>query len=449
MSDRGLSVLASTPTGGNGRVGRLLGKLYLSALLALFVAPLDNYLFRWGLLPLRPTILFALGFAPVAAMALLRWRKAGLPLADPADAGSSNALLIAAYAYVTAVYLLWTLLPEATPPGDGADILRVYGLVNLLAATWCARAGLRQEDLRFVLLPAFMVLVATMGIDVLEPGTFSLDGYRAAGIAENSNLAGFSVVLITAAMVAYDRPRLVDMGLLAICAATIGTTFSRSVLLLLGLLLGIWCGAMLLWACRSSTGARVGFTSAAGTVAAAAVLLAVGIANGDVLRWVENKRVTTLLATDGPESLLASSDRARCARYSLDALPGHWWLGRGTGYTRSLEMGPHNMVLEQWVSNGVPGVLGLAALLGAGAAAAWRRRSAAAAAVVALLAAECVFSHNLLDERAPLLVLGLVMGVTRRAGSGWGTCLAQRAHGHHGQEGQGGDRHRAEKDPGE
>ncbi len=413
MSGRGFSVLASTPIGGNGHVGRLLGKLYLSVLLALFVAPLDNYLFSWGFLPVRPTVLFALGFAPVAATALLRWRRAGLPLTDPGDADSSNALLVAAYAYLTAVYLLWTLLPEAMPPSDGMDILRVYGLVNLLAALWCGRAGLREGDLRFVLLPGFLVLVATMGLDALEPGTFSVDGYRAAGIAENSNLAGFSVVLITGAMVAYDRPRLGDLALLAICAVAIVATFSRAALLLLGLLLGIWCGAMLVWARRRSTGARVGFAAAAGTVAAAALLLAVGIANGDVVRWIEHERVTTLLATDGPENFLASSDRERCARYSLDALPGHWWLGRGTGYSRSLEMGPHNMVLEQWVSNGVPGVLGLVALLGAGAMAAWRRRSAAAAVVVTLLAADCLFSHNLLDERAPLLVLGLVMGVTR------------------------------------
>ena len=389
--------------------------MYLSALLAFFVAPLDNYLYRWDYLPFRPTILFALGFLPIGLVAATRWWRAGMPLADPGNVRASNGLLIASYGFLTVVYLLWTILPEATPQGDGPDVLRLYGLVNLVAALACARAGLREDDLRMVLLPALLVLVGSMTLDAIEPGTFSVDGYRAAGIAENSNMAGFSVVLIAAAMIRYDRLRIGDLLCLGVATAAALATFSRAALLLALIVFAIW-GIDLL---RSSTNwprtsrialGVVGLSAATGLV----VTLGYGIATGDVYRWVENDRVATLLATDGPESLLVSGDRERCARYSLDALPGAWWLGRGTGYTRSLPIGPHNLWLEQWVSNGVPGMLGLAAFLVVAAASASLRRSGAALAVVAILAAQCLFSHNLLDERAPLLVLGLVLGVTRR-----------------------------------
>jgi len=390
---------------------RRVSLLYVSALLAFFVAPLDNYLGSIGALPIRPTVLFAAGFLPVLLVAGARWIGSGMRVGDPSDLVTSNSHLLIAFSFTVVVALLWNVHPDVVAAGVEPSAVRLYGLLNVAAALALARSGLRPRDVRTVLLPALLVMLATMYADFRAPGTFSLDGYRAAGVAQNSNVAGFIVLLITAASLTYERVLLRDLVLVAACGVAVVWTSSRAAILVFGVL-------VLFWGQRSfSRGVRTGRSRWLGiaTLAGAVVLVGLGsysIQVGEAYRWLASGRLSTLLAIDGPEALLWSADRVRCARYSLDALPGHWLLGHGTGFTRTLVMGPHNLFLEQWVSNGLPGLLGLCWLLGVGLLAAIRRRSAVATATMLVIALQCLFSHNLLDERAPLLILGLVMGVS-------------------------------------
>lgn len=389
---------------------RRIGILYVSALLTFFVSPLDNYLGSIGALPARPTVLFALGFLPVALVAAARWLRSGMRVGDPSDLVSSNSHLLIAFAFLVAVALLWNIHPDVVAAGVEPSAVRLYGLANVAAALALAGAGLRQRDVRTVLRPAMLVMLATMYADFVSPGTFSVDGYRAAGVAQNSNVAGFVVVLITAASLTYERVRLGDLLLLAACGTGVVWTSSRAAILVFGVLL-------VFWAQRSfSLGTLKGRAQWLGIATLAVAILLVVFASysvrmGEAYDWFASRQ-KTIFAVDGPETMLWSVDRMRCARYSLDALPGHWILGHGTGFTRTLVMGPHNLFLEQWVSNGLPGLLGLCWVLGVGAVAAVRRGSSVALATILVISLQCLFSHNLLDERPPLMILGLVMGVT-------------------------------------
>jgi len=400
--------------------------LYMSALLAFFVSPLDNYLGSIGILPLRPTILFVAGFLPVAIVAAVRWVQSGMRVGDPSDLVSSNSHLTIAFTFVVAVALLWNIHPHVAAAGVEPSAVRLYGLINLGAALALAGAGVRECHVANLLLPAMLVMIVTMYADFRAPGTFSVDGYRAAGVAQNSNVAGFVVVLITAASLTYERVRLRDLVLLAVCGMGVVWTSSRAAILVFG-------GVVLFWCQRSfSLGTLRGRAPWLGvaTVAVAVVLVvfaSYSVRVGEAYDWVAARRVSTIFAVDGPETLIWSVDRMRCARYSLDALPGHWILGHGTGFTRSLVMGPHNLFLEQWVSNGLPGLLGLCWLLGVGFLAAVRRGSSLALATMLVISVQCLFSHNLLDERAPLLILGLVMGVTAVPAAGRQRALARDA----------------------
>lgn len=391
---------------------RRIALLYVSVLLAFFVAPLDNYLGSIGMLPIRPTVLFVAGFLPVLLVAGVRWRRSGMRVGDPSDLVSSNTHLLLAFAFLAAVSVLWNIHPDVIAAGVEPTSVRLYGLINIGAALALGAAGLRERDVRNVLLPAMVLMIVTMYADFREPGTFSVDGYRAAGVAQNSNVAGFVLVLITAASLTYQRVLLRDLVLLAACGMGVAWTSSRAAILIFGV-------AVLFWAMRSfSLGTLKGRAPWLGvaTLMLAVVLVAFGsysVRMGEAYDWFASRRVSTIFAVDGPETMLWSVDRMRCARYSLDALPGHWILGHGTGFTRTLVMGPHNLFLEQWVSNGLPGLLGLCWLLGVGFTAAVRRRSAVALATVLVVSLLCMFSHNLLDDRAPLLIVGLVMGVTR------------------------------------
>lgn len=392
---------------------RRIALLYVSVMLAFFVAPLGSYLASIGRLPIRPLVVFVAGFTPVLILAFLRWVRGGMRIGDPSDLVSSNSQLLIAFAFVAIVALLWTIAPEVDADGYELAALRVYGLINVVAGLAVAGCGLRENELRTVLLPALGVMLATMYADVLQPGTFSVDGYRAAGVAQNSNVAGFTVVLIAAASLTYERVRMTDLALLAACGMGVVWTSSRAAILLFCFVFAFWCQRSFSLGTLRRRAPLLGIV----TLAVIVVLVAIvsySVRMGDAYQWFVSRQ-RTIFAVDGPETLLWSVDRMRCARYSLDALPGHWVLGHGTGFTRTLEMGPHNMLLEQWVSNGLPGLLGLCWLVGVGLASAARRRSSTALATMLVIALQCFFSHNLLDERAPLLVIGLVMGASASA----------------------------------
>jgi hypothetical protein len=396
---------------GEHAVQRRIGLLYVSMLLAFFVAPLDNYLGSIGLLPIRATVLFVLGFAPVLLIACLRWVRSGMRLGDPSDLLASNSQLMLAFAFLALVSLLWNLHPDVVAAGIEPSAVRLYGLINLGAALALAGAGLREQDVGNVLLPALLVMLATMYADFVAPGTFSVDGYRAAGVAQNSNVAGSVVVLIAAASLSYARVRLRDVLLLVTTGAGVVWTSSRAALLMFGVLALFWTQRCFSLGTLRRRAPWLGIATLVGTILFVA-FASYSVRIGEAYSWFASRRQRTIFAVEGPETLLWSMDRARCAQYSLDALPGHWILGRGTGFTRTLVMGPHNLFLEQWVSNGLPGLLALCWLLAVGLIAAARRRSPTAQATMVVLSLECLFSHNMLDERAPLLILGLVMGVS-------------------------------------
>lgn len=388
-----------------------LALLYVSALLAFFVSPLDNYLGSIGALPVRPTVLFAAGFLPVVAVAAVRWGRSGMRVGDPTDLVSSNSHLMIAFSFLVAVALLWNIHPDVVAAGVEPSAVRLYGLVNLGGALALAGAGVRERHVANVLLPAMLLMIATMYADFVSPGTFSVDGYRAAGVAQNSNVAGFIVVLITAASLTYERVRLRDLVLLGVCGMGVVWTSSRAAILVFAVVVLFWCQRSFSLGTLRGRAPWLGVA----TVAVAVVLVlfaSYSVRMGEAYDWFVARRQSTIFAVDGPETLIWSVDRMRCARYSLDALPGHWILGHGTGFTRTLVMGPHNLFLEQWVSNGLPGLLGLCWVLAVGFRAAVLRRSSTALATMMVIALQCLFSHNLLDERPPLLILGLVMGVT-------------------------------------
>jgi O-antigen ligase len=85
-------------------------------------------------------------------------------------------------------------------------------------------------------------------------------------------------------------------------------------------------------------------------------------------------------------------------------------IGYGTGYSYSLgEVTPHNMYLQQWINNGLPGLVAYLFLLGASARTFWKRRYARGVLFVFLVAINGMFSHNILEERVFLGLLGILL----------------------------------------
>ena len=88
------------------------------------------------------------------------------------------------------------------------------------------------------------------------------------------------------------------------------------------------------------------------------------------------------------------------------------WLGYGSGFTMGMPEGPHNMYVSRWLDNGVPGVVSYVWLLTAASLLFWRRRYLPGLVFMGVVVFEGFFSHNLLDERAFGLLLGMLLSLS-------------------------------------
>ena len=97
------------------------------------------------------------------------------------------------------------------------------------------------------LLCAFVVLLSSVFADACYPGTFSSLPDRAAGFAENPNIAAFVLVLLCSCLVDFQRRRLKSHVLMALTSLGVLTTLSRGG----GILLAV------LFSCTMRTGSSV------------------------------------------------------------------------------------------------------------------------------------------------------------------------------------------------
>jgi O-antigen ligase len=302
------------------------------------------------------------------------------------------ALLPTAYWNDGPMYLLY-------PPYDALVVVLSMSLaVHRLHRTW----------FRLYLLAAFLVLAASVLYDALVPGTFSLVPDRAAGFAENPNTAAFVLVLLCVSVVDLDRFRPRDSLLFAVAGMAVFLTLSRG-----GALLFLFAFAYYGYRTVRTATDRYGRL-----LRRVGVLLAVpaGVALGASM-LVERADIFSLpfqprLEMVRGESELFASDDDR-----IDALNEAWRLvsmspviGYGTGYSYSVRgVTPHNMYLQQWINNGLPGLLAYVALLGTAGVTFFRRGHQQGVLFVLLVTINGFFSHNILEERAFLGLLGILL----------------------------------------
>jgi len=110
-----------------------------------------------------------------------------------------------------------------------------------------------------------------------------------------------------------------------------------------------------------------------------------------------------------PPIVTPQESRIALLRESWDLIHESPWWGYGAGYTYTLEQGPHNIYVHQWLNNGIGGLLCYVWLLIAVARVFWQRRSRAGLVFIGIVTLEGLFSHNLLEERAFLVALGVLL----------------------------------------
>jgi O-antigen ligase len=253
-----------------------------------------------------------------------------------------------------------------------------------------------------------VVFAGSVVYDALYPGTFSLVPDRAAGFAENPNTAAFILVLLCVSIVDLDRFRVGDCAAWALTAVGVFLTLSRGGIILFLCAFGYYAYRTL----RTNTAHPAHLIRRA--AALAAVFAAVVAASVFLVQRADMFALSfqpRLGMIDGESELVTEDDdRIGALKTALDLVKQSPVIGYGTGYSYSLvDVTPHNMYLQQWINNGLPGLVAYLLLLGASARTFWKRRYTRGVLFISLVAINGMFSHNILEERAFLGLLGVLL----------------------------------------
>ena len=383
--------------------------LYALPILVLFLSVADIALGHHGALPAGATTTALVSFTPIAMVEILRAHSSpGAPLI-PATL-RRNAAPLLAMGSLAFFALTLSILPGAVwDEGSKWILLIPYGyILTLLAVVSSSNQAIRA------LLPiatciSLSLLLWSINCDLVTPGTFGDPNERAAGFSGNANYTALITVMLCAVSLDYDGRRLllVDLCFLLLTFSIVLISLSRSGLLNACALLA---GFLALRFLRRPPTARE-VRSILLSLCAVALLLAIAspFVSSQVIALQKQSRFERALAgkkvDDGSAASRLAAARDAIIRINLAPILGH-----GTGYARRMPELPHNIYLQQWVNNGVFGLVGYLAFLGVSLLQFWSRRFMPGVMLMTVTIIGGFFSHNILDQRPFLILYGLALG---------------------------------------
>lgn len=395
-----------------GTLSRLASHAVMAGFAALFVPYLDGFLEVRGrlLVPVLAVKLFVYALVAVSAVTIM-----GAVLSPRV-----RARVIAFYAAHLSVLLPLLVLSGLAffsgirgtaymDEGPRLVMFPAYWVVVVLLSMLLPLPEHRYKKFRWYLLVAFGVIAATVFVDVVDPGTFSLTSDRAAGIATNPNTAAFLLVVLCCAIVSFDEVRPLDLAVVVVTTLGVLATLSRGGVVMLAVVL-LWYGVLVV-----KSGWRRGTRFALG-YATALVLLGAGT-YGAMQRLLEQELFATgtsriHILRDRERLFDPQESRIAVAITSWNLIRESPLVGYGSGFTYKMPVGPHNIFLSRWLDNGLFGFVTVVWLFGAMAVTFFRRRSKAGLVFTAVITLEGFFSHNLFEERVFFLLLGVLLTIS-------------------------------------
>jgi O-antigen ligase len=407
----------------------LFWKIYGLVAIVPFLCVADQALGHFGMLPTSATLLCALALTPFVC-ALLAHHIYQRSLSIVVTPWSKNALPLIAFFLLAATALSLSAAPTAYWEEGGKWIfLLPYGF---LITTLSIAAGTCRPVVQSLSLYSFLSLLLIGGslwYEFTHPGTFSEINNRAAGFSGNANYTALVSVFVCSVGIDFGRPGSengyqlgfahgshtkargvwVDMVLLLTCFLIVVMTMSRSGLINFGVLAGSF---VILRIFRSQNSFKTGLQSTLAVIFASAVVMTIlpllvsligaGGQNNRLARFMNNQQID-----DGSAGtrLAAAID---CFRL-IEEAP---FLGHGTGFSRTMLELPHNLYLQQWVNNGIVGFVGYIVFLISAYLVFLQRNCRNGQVLVAIAAVGSLFSHNVLDQRPFLILLGILIAAS-------------------------------------
>lgn len=404
--------------------------LYTSAVLLLFFSVADQALGHARLLPLSPTLLCLILLSPYCFKILIdHCMYASKP--GPLTLLSRQVCTLAPLGAVALVAIALSILPDTYWQESGKWVFLIpYGFSIVCASTLLGSCAFIRGVLPLVTLTSNLLLAWSVWYDTLHPGTFAPITNRAAGFPGNANFAALVSVMVCAAGLQFGSSLsstpfsksqlqgsdnrislapILNLLLLVVTFATVCMTMSRSGLVNFLLLCGVFFFFRLV---RSSLPSLQRIREIALLCTVAVIAIGFTIMFTTITSSNSNTRLTRLLNRQQVDDGSAGT-RLQAAKDAINLIESAPLLGHGTGYARTMSELPHNIYLQQWVNNGLPGVLSYMAFLFGGFITFLHRGSRNGVALILVATVGGLFSHNILDQRPFLLLIGILLGLSQ------------------------------------
>jgi O-antigen ligase len=384
-------------------------RLYALAIFALFFSVADQPLGRTGTLPLSPTLTAVVGLLPFVLVAIFRdlRSRSSTHLIRPIR---DNLPALLPFASIVFFSLALSILPESFWQEEGKWILLItYGFIITILALFVPGITPLRPMIPWYIITALGLLLWSLWQDLSVPGTYSAINQRAAGFPGNANFAALVTVMLCAASLDFNRRSngWRDLLIISLGSLMVLGTMSRSGLLNLTVLVGVYLYYRLL-----HDGLRLRETVRLGVGVTATVLLLgalVPLYTNSLVGLQGSTRLTRFLNNEQVDDGSAET-RFFAVTDSIRRINESPIFGHGTGYSRTMPHLPHNLYLQQWVNNGVPGVISFLALLLFTYRTFRRRSYRNGQAFIIVTTVGAAFSHNILDQRPFLMLLGILLG---------------------------------------
>lgn len=387
----------------------------MSGIFAMFISYLDQHLEARAALPFKNVSMFLWALAAITSTSVL---KAAASLRERERLLTLYRVhfsVLAPLAAVVVCSFASAFLPAANlDDGPRYVLYPAYNATIVVLAMLLPFPEHHRKWVRWYLAVAFVLAAGSVFVDVIRPGTFSILPDRAAGFARNPNTASFLLIALCTSLIVFDRVRGFDLAVLGVTALAVLATLSRGGAILLAFVVACYVPCVVRQAARRGIGVVV--------MRVVALVFLIGATYAATTRLLDQRMFA------GPGSrigMLLGRQEVVGPRESRIALLAESWelvrqaplLGYGSGYTFSMPQGPHNIYLSRWLDNGLAGMISYIWLLVAAGLTFLRRRYAVGMVFTGVVAIEGFFSHNLLDERIFLVLLGMLLTLSATSAS--------------------------------
>jgi O-antigen ligase len=391
-----------------GALLRVPSHVFMAAFFAVFFAYVDLYLYYTAAISIPAAYMFLALLAGYAFIVLMQATASPRFKSEMVALYAEHAWVLASLGAIVLAAFAFAFLPTAYwNEGSRYVAFPVLDSLVVLLAMLLPVFPHHRRWFRLYVLFAFAVFLSSVFWDAYVPGTFTLVPDRAAGLAQNPNVSAFVLVVLCCCLVDFERHHVGNLVVIALTSLGVLATMSRGGGLLLSMLFGFYCYRIVRLN-RYQVGRLLRYGAV--LLVAVAVIFMAGVYFVRAAGMFSLSFQPRLGMLSGEADLVPSDEsRVELVAQSLDAVIESPVLGYGTGHTYSWETGPHNIYLQQWVNNGLPGLAAYLMLLGACARVFFKRQYPPGQLFVSLIAVQGFFNHNLLEERAFLALLGVLL----------------------------------------